>query len=107
MSTRGYTTVSNLACSRSGKAGGLFLKGEESVCVVSHRWNFQREDFKNQAPKDGKYVAHVSMMLRHGGSQSLPFPLEIEIDNSGILIHLSSAAVSEPPASVAEVLVDF
>ncbi|BDA40805.1 probable bifunctional riboflavin kinase/FMN adenylyltransferase [Coccomyxa sp. Obi] len=75
--------------------------------LQAKRWNFQKEDFKNQPPKDGKYVAHVSMMLSQGGSLQLPFPVEIEIDSSGILIHSNTAAVGDPPASTAEVLIDF
>lgn len=56
---------------------------------------------------DGKYLGHVSMMLSQGGSLQLPFPVELEIESSGILVHTTSAAVSDPPPSIAEVLIDF
>lgn len=77
------------------------------MCTFSHRGIFQREDFKNQTPKDGKYVVQVSMMRSQGGSMQLPHPVEIEIGSSGLLLHANSAAVSDSSASIAEVLIDF
>ena len=70
-----------------------------------HRCTFVRDDFQNQPPKDGDYIAGVNFI--RNGFESGHSTCKVIVDHGGILIHTDCPRAHTSVDTLTEVHVDF